>query len=123
MIAFDVIITRYHIYHSTSIQLDKHLMTHSCTGLHERTRCHRACLLLLCELMELQLQGFHTVSHLYKAETCRETVLALLHGNAPSDKASLRRLQLHGYIQQQDKGQWTLRVPLFRLWIEAFYLD
>jgi len=46
----------------------------------------------------------------------RATVGQILRGEPPGDRASLERLQQHGYILPAGTG-WRLRVPLFAQWI------
>jgi len=50
---------------------------------------------------------------------CRETVQQILNNQTPTHKPSLLRLAEHGFIIKQD-NTWTLRVPLFQMWLTEF---
>jgi hypothetical protein len=51
---------------------------------------------------------------------CKKTVREIIHAQPPDDKKQLHRLREHGFIIQDDRGLWHLRVPLFERWLRAF---
>ncbi|MCP4405845.1 MAG: hypothetical protein GY801_52175 [bacterium] len=49
----------------------------------------------------------------------RTTLRQILAGEPPTDKASLFRLEQHGYIVQEGDS-WKIRVPLFEMWLRKY---
>ncbi len=52
-----------------------------------------------------------------REKSCRDTLRALLRGETPANRAALRRLREHGYLNRAGDG---LRVPLFERWLREF---